>query len=132
MSNEKPTFIQFKKGRIDYGFYWIRKQEGDYFSCYIPAYDLYFSCKADVATATKRAANMVRAFLDFWRIKEGNRSFFLKLHSLGFRTHNHNFTLKQLLNNKNIETKFSAEEGNIPDAFEGLEINAEKGELVFS
>jgi hypothetical protein len=130
MEMEKPTYIKIEHHKITYGFYWSWSIEGEYISAYIPAYDIYFSCKGDIEKATKRAKIMVRAFFDFWVKNQGEKSFFLQLHKLGFRTNNHNYTLKRLLNKEKFDTQFYAPER--PSSFEGFNATVQEGELEFA
>lgn len=54
---------------------------------------------------------------------ENPKEFFLRIHLLGFRADNHNYTLKRLLNKELLNTKFSSNPV-VPEVFRGLPISA--------
>jgi hypothetical protein len=65
-----------------------------------------------------RAKAMVKSFIRFWTKDGGLRSFILKIHSLGFRSDNHDAVMKRLLKNKErVQTKFFGKLDTTPNDF---------------
>jgi len=124
MKEENTTFITIKDGSIDFGgYYFYNEVKGGGFICQMPSFDIFFYAK-DKAEAKKRAHAMVRSFFQHWLNDQNWKQFILQLHKLGFRTDNHNYTIKQLLNRRQDNTKFHSNKGS---ELEGVanEISAE-------
>ncbi len=92
---KQENYVQIKKGgRISSGFFYIaQKEESGMISCNIPAFDIWFSASSE-EEATHRAKSMVNTFFRYWILDAGWKQFVLQLHKLGFKTSNHNFTIK--------------------------------------
>lgn len=123
--------IKFKDGHITTKFDIISLEENDKggISCYIPAFDIYFSVQSE-SQIVKRGGNAVRAFFQFWLRREGQRKFFLELHKLGFRTNNHTAILKELLDGATKSVKFGFERDVIPASFKNATIRNSEAELM--
>lgn len=120
-ATKKRTFIKIEDGRIkEYAFQYFFKAEGAFVTCKVPAFDLHFSSPNDEAEVKKRAGAMVRAFFNYWIKDVGPKQFFLELHKLNWRTENHNYALKKLLNKEKIDTKFQGPT-ELPDGFKKVE-----------
>lgn len=114
MDNVSKIEIKINKGKIDAIFNVVSKKDGSMISCYIPGFDIFFSV-SESEKIESRAKNMVYSFLSYWVKTAGHKSFFLELHKLGFRTGNHNFALKQLLNNVTNTANFGLEKAVSPE-----------------
>lgn len=130
MADNKPSFINFTKGKINYAFHarYVKEENGMY-SWYIPSFDIYFSSNTK-EQGDKRAIAMTRAFFSHWINQESFRSFILQIHKLGFKApENHDFTIKQLLNKKIFEVKLKSKNGIIPAEFKNSELVEQEGNL---
>lgn len=133
MESEAPKapFIKVMKGKFQFGFTYHAIKDGDMYSCYIPAFDIYFSCNADPEILNKRATSAVKSFFSFWFKKEGAKAFFLEIHKLGFRTENDAYNLKRLLNKEIFNTKFQADSVlPLPEGFEDSKVLHSEEESV--
>jgi len=106
----KIDFIEIKGNKIHYGFNVFYKKDGDMYSCYIPAYDVYFSCAKDEETMGDRAQAIVSSFYDYWLDRESGKLFIYKILKLGFKAkRNHHIIRKQLLGRgSKREARFSS------------------------
>jgi hypothetical protein len=94
---------------LSWGFTTFKTEdESGKFSCYIPAFDIYFSAK-DQATIDKKSKVLTRMFFDHYVLhtgKGGLKNLVLQLHKLGFRAPNDGDTIQQFFKNKVIRAKF--------------------------
>ncbi len=134
MSEKKqPTYIEFKEGKIFYGFHarYIKEENGMY-SWYIPAFDIYFSSKTK-EDGHKRAQAMTKSFFKVWINNEGVRSFILQIHKLGFKApSNHQAIIRDLISKKINTAKFKSTAGHLPDDFAGSESEIQESELAMA
>lgn len=127
----QPTFIDITRDGIKFGFHIhsIREEAGNY-SCYIPAYDIYFSAPTK-EEGMRRSGIMVSSFIKFWIGEQGFRSFVLQILKLGFKAQDDK-SLKHLLNRTNINTKMRSIDKRVPTEFLDSEILEQHGELAMA
>ncbi len=85
-------------------------------SAYLPGFDIYYSAPSE-NELDNRSKAMLRTFFDFWIDQNSWKDLFLKLHKLGFRAPLHNFAMKNLINERPHDTKFSAANIILPNDF---------------
>ncbi|HXU28048.1 MAG TPA: hypothetical protein VN698_12530 [Bacteroidia bacterium] len=114
IAKKKEDFIEFKDGKINYGFSAFFKRVDERYSVHIPAYDLVFSAK-DKESMDRKALKIVKAFYDFNIDHKSWRSFMLTIHKLGFRSPQHDFIMQSLMNKKPTKAKFSSNNQQKPN-----------------
>ncbi len=96
----KETSIKISTGHIEVSYQISYGFDGKYYNATIPAFDMFF-CTTDEDKIQSRADSMIKTFFNYWAKsdkKTGFKNLILDLHKLGFRTENHNFAMKNLLN----------------------------------
>jgi hypothetical protein len=127
--DQKKTipFIQFTDEGIKVSFNVLGKKEGDMYSWYVPAYDIYFSSPTE-EIGRKRAKSAVMSFFNYWTKEQSFKNFILEIHKLGFRaSENHELTVKKLIDKQHIKAKFKSA-GKTPPSFQ--EATVSQGEMT--
>lgn len=106
MTKNKKIYINIDKGHIDMGYRIMYKKEGDMYAAYIPGFDIFYSAPSE-EQLNRRSDALLKTFVDFWVDENSWKSFYLKLHKLGFKSPMHNLVMKKMLNNERSEAKFS-------------------------
>lgn len=119
-----PASIAFQKQGIIYNFTSYHKEIEGRFSVYIPAYKMFLSAKTKEEIKNK-SIFMVKSFYEFHLKQNGLKNFMLEIHKLGFRTKNHDFIMKNLINGRPTNSKFNQNIVDTPKNF-----NIEDAEAV--
>ena len=106
--------ITKKDGKIGisaiYSVFVKKEEDSEYYSCAIPAFDLFYTIKNE-ESAVKRGKAMVGSFLNYYFLTlESNRikKFGLALHSLGFRAEHDSLVMSDMMKNKLQAAKFKS------------------------
>jgi hypothetical protein len=123
VNGNPPPFVRIihKKGFIEvtwgYTTLWKQSDTGK-FSCYIPAFDMYFSA-SDAEMREKKSRAMTTIFFDHFFIHNKEKALkilALELNKRGFKTNTHNHDMAVLVKNKPINAKFNANV-TMPDGY---------------
>jgi len=127
--NESRIIFEPGKVRAEYDIFVKTSELKSKLTCYIPAFDLIYSANSS-EEIKKRADIMVKSFVRFYFEEDSSKNFFVALHKLGFRTPNHNLTMKEALNKKLVRAKFLNTNNEVPEGFEKSNFLAEQTELA--
>lgn len=112
MATKESPFVVIKPdGRqvhIVWGFTTYRRKEEGKLSCYIPAFDIYFSAKDEEVMQQKSRA-LTNMYISHFANdgKTGLKKLVMQLHKLGFKAPNDALTMKRIMNNELVNAKFS-------------------------
>jgi len=130
----KASFIQIKTVENKMHFHYnivtnLIPEKDKSFSCYIPAYDIYFSASSEEMISKKSKA-FVRMIFDHFLVKGDNpknrlKNFIFHIHKLGFNAPMHNMVLKQVIEHKAISTKFNSLQKVKPEFKDSKELVSE-------
>jgi hypothetical protein len=98
---------------------YFNELEGGGVSCYISAFDIYFSGQSKEVAKTKSSAIMKSYFHHFLGHSEKGRlrKLVIQLHKLGFKTANDTMTIKKFIDNHAVKAKFNSINNIIPESF---------------
>lgn len=112
------------KVKVTWGITTYRKREleGGKISCYIPAFDIFFSA-VDEEARIKKSRVLSRMLIDHIVLhgkekKDGIKALALYLRKIGFKAAEGDFALKEILNNRITTTKFRSGSKTPPKDFE--------------
>lgn len=133
--HKKQPFVSINTdgGNVDitWGMTTLRKKEKDgKLSCYIPAFDFYFSA-SDNEMVEKKGRIMGHLFFDHFFIhnkRNALKLLALELHKRGFKAEKDNYTMSQLVKNIPINTKFKLV-GIKPAGFENADEIHQEGAM---
>ncbi|WP_445720370.1 hypothetical protein [Flavobacterium sp.] len=121
----QPAKITLDNGKmnITYNVLTIRDKDENakHIDCFVPAFNLKFSTTSE-DNIFKYSNAMVSSYFNYFLKKENFKAMIVEIHKLGFRTNQHNFVMHQLLNKKKRNAKFSIDNVNIPEGFEGSKV----------
>lgn len=106
--NSTKTEVKIEKNKINVSYTIVsleEKSDDNIFYCLIPGFDLVFSSSKQ--NIQKYGKILVKAYFSYYLKNESFNSLILELHRSGFKTNQHSYTLKQLLNKKENSAKFS-------------------------
>lgn len=133
MKKQPSVNIKFEGGKVH--IFWnfltaAKKKDDGGFACYIPAFDIYFSA-TDKETLDKKSITLTKLYFDYFmnEPRKGFKNLILDLHKLGFKTKHDAFTIKQLLNNIHINSKFKSC-GEIPPSFKDALVEENESEMA--
>lgn len=103
----KETFVSISNGKVEAGYTYFYRKEGNMYSVIIPAFRLAYSCNSEEEMSRENKA-MIQAFVNYWLKDLGPKKFIIQLNALGFRTADHAITMKRLLHGETKRAKFKA------------------------
>jgi hypothetical protein len=116
---------------FDYTFEIAYREIEGMYDCIIPAFNMSFSCPTE-EDITRTAGAMMDSMFYFW-MKDGKdtlKTVALELHKRGFRAHNHNLTMKEIVNNKRFKANFSPSNIHRLPEFENAALLTENAQLT--
>ena len=108
--SQNTNYIKVRQDHIEYGFEARYVDDGNMYSWYIPAYDIYFSSPKDTIEGARRAKAMVKAFYvsRFEKEKQDLKSFLIEIYKLGFYNPDHDKIIKALTDAEIREGSFKS------------------------
>jgi hypothetical protein len=112
------TTIRINKGHININYKVLTNHENDgkYFDCFVPAFNLKF-CTDNKEDINRYSNAMIKSFFNYYLKKENFNSLILEIHKMGFRTEMHNFAMKEILNKKKNKANFTIGNSVVPEEF---------------
>lgn len=132
MKNNVPfTKIHFDNNAIDVNYnVFVKDVRNGKTICYVPIFDFIFSVNSKDEIQAKGNA-MIDSFITWYEEKETFNSFLLKIHSMGFRSPQHNFVMDQLLKKKGLpKADMKVVHKSIPGEFQNSEVIAQSSRVV--